>query len=341
MKRKGRFLSGTFLFLPLLTLSLGLLPTISFAATPPATISIGTHRVGLSYHAAGVGIAKVVSEKSAIKVLVKPFAGPNAWMPLLDSGELELGLLSGMDAGWAFTKGPGYSRKNANLRVLMKGNMVNVIIITRASSDIRKIQDLRGHSLTSDYGGNAIVKHILEVYLASGGLEWKDVKNVPVPDVASGLQSLREARVDAAFGGAPDTVRELDAAISIRPVPLDSTQKALAKAREILPSARPVLIKKGTAVLKEDTMAIGYPNYLAASSKLSEGAAYEVVKALWENYKELHPVHPWLKGWVREEMFDPDPPAPYHPGAVKFYKEKGLWNAEAEKNQKELGVVNK
>lgn len=336
MKRAAWRVAGVWLLLALLLLIPAFSPSRASAETRPTTVSMGTHRVGLSYHAVGVGIAKVVGEKSPLKVLVKPFAGPNAWMPLLDAGELELGVLSGMDAGWAFAGGPGFPKRNTNLRVMVKGNFITLTLIVRASSDIRKIQDLRGRRLTSDYGSNVIVRHILEVFLASAGLGWKDVKAVPVPDVASGLQALREGRVDATFGGSPDTPRELDAAISIRTIPLESADAALAKAREILPSARPVVAKKGIGIVKEDTLTMEYPNYLAASARFSQDPAYEVVKALWENYQELHPIHPWLRGWVRETMFDPDPPAPYHPGAVQFYREKGLWSAAAEKRQKEL-----
>lgn len=306
------------------------------AQTLPSVISMGTHRVGLSYHAVGVGIAKVVSEKSPMKVLVKPFAGPNAWMPLLDGGEIELGLLSGMDAGWAFKQGPGYTKRNTNLRVMARGNMVDVILITRASSDIRRLADVRGKRLTSDYGSNVIARNIVEVFLASGGLTWKDVKSVPIPDVVSGLNALRDGRVDVAFGGAPDTPRELDAAIPLRPIALESHEAAMAKAREILPSARPLPLKKGRGILREDTVAISYPNFLAASARLSGDAAYTIAKVLWEHNAELHPIHPWLRGWVREQMFDPDPPAPYHPGAVRFWKEVGAWTPAADKRQQEL-----
>lgn len=338
MKTTGRFSAALWFVVWLVGLILAGTPTVSTAANLPRNIGLGTHRVGLAYYGAGVGLAKVISENSPIKVVVKPFAGPNAWMPLLNSGDLEMGLLSGMDAGWAFHGGPGYPRVNKNLRVLLKGNLVDVIVVVRNSSDIRKLQDLKGRRLTSDYGGNVIVKRILTAYLASAGMGWNDVKRVPVPDVASGFQAVREGRADAAFGGSPITgaLRELDAAVHLRALPFEESPAALAKARELLPSATPVLLKKGNGILRADVTALHYPNYLAASSKLSDDAAYEIVKTLWVHYKELHPIHPWLRGWVRERMFDPDPPAPYHPGAIRFFKEQGLWNATAEKNEERL-----
>jgi len=314
----------------------GTIAVTALAADLPKSVSIGTHRVGLSYHSAGVGLAKVVSEKSPLRMQVKPFAGPNAWMPLLDAGELDLGLLSGMDVGWAFNKKASYKKRYTNIRAMMRGNVIDTLLITRKSSDIKSLADLKGHSVTSNFGGNITAKNIVEVYLSSAGLTWKDVKNVPVPDVRSGFRALREGRAEVAFGGAPSTARELDAAIGSRALSIASAERANAAADVILPSAKVRHIKKGRGWLKEDVDGVGFFIFLAASSKLSADAAYEVVKALWDNYKDLHPIHPWLRGWVHEDMFDPNPSAPYHPGAVRFYKEKGLWSAEAEKNQQAL-----
>src|SRR3990172_265578 len=54
--------------------------------TPKETnIAIGTHSVGGAYYASGSGLAKVISEHSTMKAVVKPHAGPNAWMPQLDN----------------------------------------------------------------------------------------------------------------------------------------------------------------------------------------------------------------------------------------------------------------
>jgi hypothetical protein len=124
--------------------------------------------------------------------------------------------------------------------------------------------------------------------------------------------------------------------VGIRPLPFQPTEKALAALADLLPAAAPYVGKSGYGVLREDTPLIQYPINLVATSLLSEEAAYELVKALWENYQELGPIHPWLKLWTREQMFDPNPRVPYHAGSVKFFKEQGLWTPKLERLQQKL-----
>jgi uncharacterized protein len=318
-----------------------LTPGTSAPATPlPAEVSIGTHTIGASYHAVGSGLAKVITAHSPIKVVVKPFAGPNAWMPLLSQGHIQLGVLSGMDTVWAYRSGPGFPKANPNLRLLTRGNPIQGIlgIIVKEASGIKTIADLNGKRVTSDYGGNVIIHRVIEAWLAAGGLTWNDVQRIPVADFTSGLKPLREGRADATFGGSPVTAstRELDAAVRVRPLPLQPTEKALAALADLLPGATPDIGKRGYGILREDTPVIQYPINLATASLLSEEAAYEIVKALWENYQELAPMHPWLKLWNREQMFNPNPLVPYHAGSVKFFKEQGLWTPELERLQQKL-----
>ena len=73
-----------------------------------------------------------------------------------------------------------------------------------------------------------------------------------------------------------------------------------------------------------------------ATKELSDEAAYEVVKALWEYNQELGDAYPALKSWRRERMVSKNAFIPYHPGAIKFFKEKQLWSKEMEALQTKL-----
>lgn len=75
---------------------------------------------------------------------------------------------------------------------------------------------------------------------------------------------------------------------------------------------------------------------MAASTHTSPDAVYLILKAITDNLEELKPVHPWLQSWSLETMLDLNAPIPYHDGAIKFFKEKGLWTEEHDQMQKAL-----
>ena len=161
---------------------------------------------------------------------------------------------------------------------------------------------------------------------------------VPVPDFITGVKALREGRVNACFGGhvSSGVVLDLDAAIGVHPLPFGITPKDIKIHSKFLPGASPHLIKAGTGIVKKDTWCEKFRINLVAYGGLSVDAAYEAFKAIWNNYENLQRVHVYLANWNHEAFVDPEPGAPYHPGTIKFYKEKGLWTKELEQKQKRL-----
>jgi len=318
----------------------------SASADEDNLISFGAHQPGIAYHSAASGIANVVTDQSDLKVTVLPFSGPNAWMPLLNEGEIDVGILSYPDAGWAFTGENGFPKENKNIRMLVNGNKIVTSGLTiRVDSGIEKVSDLEGKRVASDYTGNKILHKIAEAHLASAGLTWDDVKPMPVSDVGSGLNALREGRVDAVFTGTPtvgtfnemDTTTDIDALNwgEVEPEDIDNfPEETKEKMKELVPGIAPTVTDGG--ILNGERTVINYPIILAGNTYLSDDAAYELVKTLWNHYEKLHPQYIWLETWEPERMFDEDPAIPYHPGAVKFFKEVGVWTKEAEQNQNEL-----
>lgn len=61
------------------------------------SIAIGTNPAGTGAHALGSGLAAVASKATSVTGKVQPYNGPNAWMPLLDNGELEFGIINILD----------------------------------------------------------------------------------------------------------------------------------------------------------------------------------------------------------------------------------------------------
>ena len=95
-------------------------------------------------------------------------------------------------------------------------------------------------------------------------------------------------------------------------------------------------IKAGSVpVVNNDTYVAALPFMLSMYKDFSEEAVYQITKALWQYADELTPIHPLLKNWKKAMVYE-GAIFPYHPGAVRFYKEAGVWTDQIENIQKKL-----
>ena len=350
--KEKRLLTKVYVCLTIAIFTIGAGAGLCYAADParlPKTVGIGTHAIGGAYHASGTAVAALISEKTPIRAVVRPSAGPNAWMSLMQSGELEMGLLSSFDAACAYLGSYGYDNPNPAFRVLLRANVAQSTTLTVLKrSGIKKITDLRGKRVAYKYGGNVMLHNLTLAMLRSVGMTLKDVVPVPVPEYKTSIRMIRERRIAAGTSGATTTpaARELHTALGVNVLAYGDIQPAdiaqgvpgdkQAILDELVPGTFPAVAKAGIGIIEKDTVLISYAIYFAASTYLSKDAVYLILKTVWENYADLHPAHPWLRGWKSETMPVSGQPAPYHDGAVKFYKEKGVWTKEMEKRQVKL-----
>src|SRR3989338_1722988 len=91
------------------------------SAEMPRSATLGTHAVGSLYNAIGTGIATVVSRHTPMTVRVQPFAGPPAWLPSMDSGDTDMGVLTSADAAASYNGILLYKRPFKGTRILVVG----------------------------------------------------------------------------------------------------------------------------------------------------------------------------------------------------------------------------
>jgi len=181
----------------------------------------------------------------------------------------------------------------------------------------------------------------IDFAIANAGLTWKDVTEVPCADVAESVKLLIDGTVDVGNHalGAPDIVKA-EAAIpgGVRHLSFDPTPKALTMAMEKVAPFTVSLRKAGFSTgIIEDTFVEDTTIYIATHPTAPDQAVYLIVKAIHENYRELAPAHPLLKEWTPDKFVQTiGLAAPYHPGAIKFYKEVGLWKEDAQKAHEKL-----
>jgi len=325
-----------------LVLALVVLPCLTGCAAEegalPSTVSFATYPSGWAGNVVGAAFAQIITTYTPMSVDYKPMAGTTVWAPMINRGEIDMGFDKTCDAPRAYKGTLEYTYPHTNYRLLFGAHrLLAVQICVREDSDIYKIGDLRGKRVTSDFTANAVVEMEMMCALASGGLTYDDVIKVPVTDMSDSLQALRDGRVDACYAAGPTIAGavELDAAIGIRFISNEDEnllQKAL---DELLPGCTPGVIKAGTGILEEDVLGFWLPFVVTTSTHLSEDAAYEIVKAIWEHEEIVRGSHVCAADWSHDDMCL-KPTIPYHPGAIRFYKEMGVWTEEFEKLNEEL-----
>jgi TRAP transporter TAXI family solute receptor len=301
----------------------------------PRTIAIGTNPAGTGAHALGSGLAAVASKATAVSAKVQPYNGPNAWMSLLQNGELEFGIINILDANMAATGSGNYKRAYPGIRVAMGGVFpFTAGLMVRDKSDIKQVSDLKGKRMAWDFGGHAINQTWQNAMLETGGLKPNDVIQVRVSNLNDGIRGVPEGKVDGTISALGiGIVEEVNAMEPIRFINLPNTE-----------AANKVLARYGAAIVKSDpttgvkgeTHVIGYPLHLASSNKVSEKTVYTMVKAWWDNLAELETLHPLFKKWSKEHQALTNFTVPYHSGAIKFYKEVGVWTAKHDARLKEI-----
>src|SRR3989304_6184285 len=270
-----------------ITISLVVLPfwTGLASAAMPRSVTLATHAVGTSYNAMGAGIAAVVSRHTPMAVRVQPFAGPPAWLPDMDKGEQDMGILTSADAVSSYKGIVIYKRPFKNTRILAVGGTLRLTFFVPKDSPIETVADLKGKRIPTDFPGIPIVRLSSTAALATAGLTYDDITRVPVSDMAASIQAYMERKLDAGWitVGAP------------------STPEGAKRMADIYPGSYPSVAKVGFATgIVKDTSVLTNDIYLVAGKDLSDEAAYEIVKALWEFNQDVGAAYPLLKEWQRE-----------------------------------------
>jgi len=294
------------------------------------TVGIGATTTAYTAQASAA-ISKVVSEKAGIQMRVQPHGGSGAYVPQVNAGNLEFGLANELETFYAVTGKVIYDgRPQPNLRVVTVLTPFASAMFVRKDSDIKTVADLKGKRLPSGWASQKIIGVLMNGYLANGGLSYKDVEQVPVPNVVKGADDFAAGKTDAFFFAlGAGKVREVDAQVGgIRVLGLDPAPAAVERMQEHVPVATAGLYKpsKVNVGVLEPVHVQQYDYLMLTNTKVPDEIVYKVAKAMHDNKKMLADSFPALG------RFDPDHMSrtfkggvTFHPGAIKYYTEIGQW----------------
>jgi TRAP transporter TAXI family solute receptor len=297
-------------------------PAAAQVAALGSTQTGGTSQIGRA-------LAAAVSENSGVQMRPQELANTADYMPLVDAGELEFGISNVVQLIYA-VEGTGMSegRPLPNLRMVATLMPFRNSYVVRRDSDIRGVEDLRGKRAPV-FPDGALGDYVTRGYLATEGMTVDDVQGVQVPNFPRMWASFAEGSTDVTIVvvGAANS-REFDASFGIRYVGYDDGPEALAALREWLPQSYFEVVDETAGIPGIDgpTNVVAYDYTLFASADAPEEVVYEAVRALHGATPGLLETGGPVWDGFSQQVMSKDVGVEYHPGAIRFYEEAGMWD---------------
>lgn len=297
-------------------------PALSPAVT---NLTLGTSSAGGTWYPATQVMAKIIQEEiPGVKVTVMP-GGSVSNIKGTSIGTYDLALAHTQDIADGLMGAGVFKKKVTNLRGLMNLWTNYVQIAVRADSNIKTISDLKGKRIApgqKGWGGEAATRMVLSLY----NLSYKDMAKVEFTGWSGMVDLFKDRHVDAAVACSTAGVSSFQemslTGKGIRILPL--SDEAISKADKLNPgyfkNVLPANTYKGQTT---PVPTLGSTTILFCRDNLPNDLAYKITQALLKRKAELANTLGAFKELTLE--FAPKIPAvTLHPGAAKFYKEKGV-----------------
>jgi len=291
------------------------------------SVSVVTGPVGGVYIVYGAGIANLLTNKLKVSGTAQSTTASVDNMKLIRDKKADLALTL-PDVAYDAVKGQGRfappetPAKSKTLAV-MYTNFFH--LVTKDGIGINGPADLKGKRVSVGAAGSGTeVKglRVIEAY----GLTKADLQAQSLGP-ADSVTALKDGKIDAFFwdGGLPTAaITDLVNTASFKVKFLSHTDAVAKMASKYGPFYFVATIPKGTYKNEEDIKVAGVANLLVAHDDMEDDLAYQVLKTLFDNKPELEAVHVEAKNLQLATAVEGSP-LDYHPGAIKFYKDKGVW----------------
>jgi TRAP transporter TAXI family solute receptor len=216
------------------------------------------------------------------------------------------------------------------VRLIAVGHTSDTHWIVRKDSPIKSCADFKGKVIGVGPAGSATLNIYSKKHLDAGwGIKLDDIdpKYIAFHEITRGI---RDNTIDAgiiAAGYPIAAIMELARDIPIRL--LETDPEALKKLRTAYPNVTPFVIPAGTYNgIDKDVHTYTLPQMWICKASLPDDLVYQIIKAVYDNSEERNAIHPMAKKYTIENAFrgSKSVPVGYHPGAIRYYKEKGIWD---------------
>ncbi len=291
-------------------------------------ISIGTGGVTGVYYPTGGAICRLVNKnrkEHGIRCSAESTGGSIYNINTIRAGELEFGVAQ---SDWQYHAYNGTSKfadkgKFSKLRAVFSVHPEPVTVIARADAGIDQLSDVKGKRLNIGNPGSG-TRGTWEVIESAMGWSRSDLKLAAEMKSAETGQAVCDGKIDAYFWlvGHPSALTQESLATCDAKL-VHVKGKAIDKLVSDNSYYRTATIPAGMYNNKQDIQTFGVGATFVSSADVPDNVVYTVVKAVFENFDSFKKLHPAFANLKETEMISDSLSAPLHPGAAKYYKERG------------------
>lgn len=294
------------------------------------TVTVGTAGVTGVYYPAGGAICRLVNrgrKEHGIRCTVESTGGSINNLEMIHKGELEFGVIQSdlLYAAYHGTEMFADAGSDKEVRGVFALHAEPFTVVVRKDAKIEQFDDLKGKKVYLGAPGSGM-RATMEELMKYKGWTKKSFANVVELKANDQAQALCNGKIDAMVyaGGHPNgAIQQITSMCPTKLIDVDGPviEKLIAEHPYYSHAVIPGGMYAGNT---KDVKTFGVKAVLATSEREDEETVYEIVKAVFDNidnFKTLHPVFATLNP---EQMSLSGNNVPIHPGALKYYKEKGL-----------------
>jgi TRAP transporter TAXI family solute receptor len=298
------------------------------AVAQQKTLAIGTGGTGGVYYPLGGGLANLISKNlPGIQATAEVTGGSVDNLKLIGSKQSELAFTMADAALDAFKAQDKFKGNPVQLRTLMVLYPNRMHVVSIEGTGVTKMSDLKGKRVSTGSPGSATEVMAFRVIEAAGLDRDKDMKRERL-GVAESVNAIKDKKIDAFFwvGGLPTAaVTDLGATPGVKIKMIDHS--------EVVPKMN---AKYGNLYVTDTIPAKTYPgqdtdnqistvqNILVTDDKMSDDLAYKIVQLIFDRKAELVAVHKEAENFDYKYQKIDGSPVPWHPGALKYFTDKGV-----------------
>jgi len=311
------------------TLLLGLAASLALALAAQAqNISIATGGTGGVYYPMGGGLAAVLSKYvPGMQATAEVTGGSVDNLKLVGSGKPYVAFSMSDAAQDAFRGEDKFKGNKVPVRTLMVLYPNRMHLVTVDGKGIARFADIKGKRVSTGSPGSATEVMAFRLIEAAGMDKDKDLKRERL-GASESVNALKDGKIDAFFwvGGLPTAaVSDLANTPSTKIRMIDHAELVAAMnkkygdlyVQDVIPKAT----YKGMDV---DNHQATVQNILVAHESMDDKTAYNIVKAMFDHKADIVAVHKEAENFRLENQKKDASPVPWHPGAVKYFAEKGI-----------------